>query len=278
MAGFSLDWVPNEANRIATTPTSDVYRGKNQYGQSQVLKCLTEVGRIDERNGAAYLRWRSGKGCVRVIDCNDEQLLLEDAGTHSLYQFTKSDGDYAAMMAVARVIADLHSRVPDVPEALKPLPVHVKALLEKETKYLNSTETDLINLAKQQCRHLLNTSPAPVPLHGDLHHENLYLSDRGWIAIDPKGLIGDPAYEIANLFCNPRDQLELMASRERILQLGTIFSKALNHPVDRLFGWAFVHAMLSVCWRDEDGLDDPRSKYRANSIEVAEALMKLQSR
>lgn len=36
-------------------------------------------------------------------------------------------------------------------------------------------------------------------LHGDLHDKNILLSERGWLAIDPKGIVGDPVYETAML-------------------------------------------------------------------------------
>ncbi len=41
-------------------------------------------------------------------------------------------------------------------------------------------------------------------LHGDLHHENvLDFGEKGWLAIDPKKLYGDRAFDYANIFCNP---------------------------------------------------------------------------
>ncbi|HKA75114.1 MAG TPA: aminoglycoside phosphotransferase family protein [Xanthobacteraceae bacterium] len=37
-------------------------------------------------------------------------------------------------------------------------------------------------------------------LHGDLHHDNiLWDATRGWVAVDPKGVIGEPAYEFGAL-------------------------------------------------------------------------------
>lgn len=69
---------------------------------------------------------------------------------------------------------------------------------------------------------LLSTSPAPVFLHGDLHHENI-LQGQGsdhWV-IDPKGLVGDPAFEAAAWLRNPvnqsREPQELKARFERRL-------------------------------------------------------------
>jgi streptomycin 6-kinase len=43
----------------------------------------------------------------------------------------------------------------------------------------------------------LNASMAePFLLHGDLHHENILAAEREpWLAIDPKGVVGEPARE-----------------------------------------------------------------------------------
>ena len=46
-------------------------------------------------------------------------------------------------------------------------------------------------------------------LHGDLHHENIVLDqNRGYILIDPKGVVGDPVFELSRFILNEfRDTL-----------------------------------------------------------------------
>lgn len=77
---------------------------------------------------------------------------------------------------------------------------------------------------------LLASSPDPVFLHGDLHHENILAGpgDSFW-AIDPKGLVGDPCFEAAAWLRNPRTQsrepqeLEVRLNR-RLEFLSTTFA------------------------------------------------------
>src|SRR5438128_12681264 len=58
----------------------------------------------------------------------------------------------------------------------------------------------------------------PVLLHGDLHHDNILSATRQpWLAIDPKGLIGEPAYEVGAWLRNPLPQLLHMPQPGRIL-------------------------------------------------------------
>jgi len=48
------------------------------------------------------------------------------------------------------------------------------------------------------------SSPEKVFLHGDLHHFNILWDERkGWRVIDPKGLVGDPSFEMTAFLRNP---------------------------------------------------------------------------
>jgi streptomycin 6-kinase len=40
-------------------------------------------------------------------------------------------------------------------------------------------------------------------LHGDIHHRNIRMSGRGWLSLDPKGLVGERTYDCASSLCNP---------------------------------------------------------------------------
>lgn len=107
---------------------------------------------------------------------------------------------------------------------------------------------------------LLATSPEPVFLHGDLHHYNILRGQAGWRMIDPKGVVGDPAYEAAAFIRNPIDTIGsepdlLGCLRRRIDRLAEL----LKTPRSRIWGWSLV----SVSSTDRDA-DDPWAK-----VEVA---------
>src|SRR5207342_152298 len=64
-------------------------------------------------------------------------------------------------------------------------------------------DADLVHTARRVIDRLLETAPPGVLLHGDLHHDNVLLSAQTWVAIDPKGYVGDPASEPGQMFLNP---------------------------------------------------------------------------
>ena len=102
---------------------------------------------------------------------------------------------------------------------------------------------------------LLASSAAPVLLHGDLHHGNILAAAREpWLAVDPKGLVGEPAYEVGALLRNPLPQLlrfphPVRVTERRIAQL----SEELGLERERVRGWGLAQAVLSCWWSVEDG-------------------------
>jgi streptomycin 6-kinase len=98
-----------------------------------------------------------------------------------------------------------------------------------------------------------NAAPS-VLLHGDLHHDNILRARRApWLAIDPKGVVGEPAYETYALFYNPIPHLFDWPDKERIFaRRASILAEELGFDRERLLGWAFYGMVLSAIWTIED--------------------------
>lgn len=94
----------------------------------------------------------------------------------------------------------------------------------------------------------------PALLHGDLQHYNVLRDEkRGWVAIDPKGVVGELEYEIGAALRNPIELPDLLASPDVIERRLARFHGALGIDVDRARGWAFAQGVLSAIWTVEDG-------------------------
>jgi streptomycin 6-kinase len=102
---------------------------------------------------------------------------------------------------------------------------------------------------------LLDSMDEVYLLHGDLHHWNILSSEgAGWLAIDPKGVIGERAFEIGAWMRNPFPRLLEWPNKELVLRRRLdILSVELGFDRDRLKHWAFAQAVLSACWSFEDG-------------------------
>jgi streptomycin 6-kinase len=99
----------------------------------------------------------------------------------------------------------------------------------------------------------MRASPVnPVLLHGDLHHYNILSAQRQpWLAIDPKGLAGEPAYDVAQMLLNPMD-LEPQVHRSLIPRRIDQLASELGLDRQRLIQMGITHTMLSAWWSYED--------------------------
>ena len=107
--------------------------------------------------------------------------------------------------------------------------------------------------ARQLRNRLLQTSAKEVLLHGDLHHDNILQNSNDWVVIDPKGVIGEPAYEVASFIQNPIPELLQHDNASNILgNRINHFANALKLPPRRILDWCFVQAILAWVWALED--------------------------
>ena len=83
-----------------------------------------------------------------------------------------------------------------------------------------------------------------VFLHGDLHHENILRSADGWALIDPKGLCGDPAYEVVAFLRNPIGRLPSGgALKSLIIERIKWFADDLDLDPWRIAAWLTIDMM-----------------------------------
>jgi streptomycin 6-kinase len=118
---------------------------------------------------------------------------------------------------------------------------------------------------------LLASQGQPVLLHGDLHHWNILAAEREpWLAIDPKGLVGECEYEVAALLYNPTPILTDWPDLARVLRRRiAVLSEMLGFDPQRLAAWTCAQAVLSAWWTYEDS-DPPQLDWPI--LALAEAL------
>jgi streptomycin 6-kinase len=128
--------------------------------------------------------------------------------------------------------------------------------------WLNTLDTEhnipsaYLERARELRNELLVSSAQSVLLHGDLHHDNILRHGSGWLVIDPKGVIGEPAYEVAALIRNPIPSLiEHQQANHLIAARIKLFADLLKLPEKRIASWCYVQAVLAWAWALEDGWD-----------------------
>ena len=110
----------------------------------------------------------------------------------------------------------------------------------------------LLDEALSLCGELANSQPELVVCHQDFHGGNvLSAGERGWLAIDPKPLLGERAFDIASLLRDRRDTLLSGPTPARMVRRRLdLLSSELALERQRMRGWAIVHALA---WGLTDG-------------------------
>ncbi|MBN9068932.1 MAG: phosphotransferase [Rhizobiales bacterium] len=273
---FPTRWEVRNPVLIAETFSSRIWKVRLGDGRQAVVKALKPFDDVeDELRGAHYLAWRDGIGTVRLLGFEGQSMLLEYAGETMLSHVLDTEGDEAATDIAAEVLTRLFSPSDQAfPPDLQPLCERFSSLFRKAKADQAAGLTTLYVEAAETAERLLAAPHDLRPLHGDLHHENILHGERGWLAIDAKGVFGDPAFDAANIFYNPLDRDDLCLDPERIARMAQTFSKTLGQDVRNILDHAIAYGCLSAAWHAEDGneKDEERELTVAETIRQVRAL------
>lgn len=241
---------------IEETAAAIIWNVRLEDGRQAALKYYPN-GPGNEAQGIDYLASINGKGAAKLYDKTKEAILLEWLEGPSLGDLSRQGDDVRANAELLHVLQHLHKA--DGPRALSlpRLDDWFKALFEVEFHTecpceLRRTTTHAQSLA----RDLLSSQQDIAPLHGDLHHDNIRYSPRGWLAFDAKGVCGERGYELANAFRNPKGASELVHSPDRVRHLAETWATPLGLSKQRLLSWAAAKCALSIVWRSKGTLRD----------------------
>ena len=95
-------------------------------------------------------------------------------------------------------------------------------------------------------------------LHGDFHHENILSATREpFLAIDPKGIIGNIGYDISIFLINHArwlfDEPDFQKKLDEAIEN---FSEAFEIGSQDLRKWTFAHSVLSAWWTCEENCEN----------------------
>jgi streptomycin 6-kinase len=205
------------------------------------------------------LRLCAGRGMVHLLDADtsNQALLLEHLSPGT--PLSQVADDEQAISLAATVMRYVWRPVPSE----QPFPSLIdwgRGFLHLRQHYeggsgpfpallLEEAETLLAGLSASMTQRVL--------LHGDLHRENILAAQREpWLAIDPKGVIGEPAYETSGLVCyHLPDKLASLEAMRLLARRIDQLAEELDLDRTRVRNWALVQAVMSAWWIIEDGGD-----------------------
>ncbi len=226
-----------------------VASGTRRDGTPVVLKIGCPADYRNDQQEAAALRLYAGAGAVRLLGYDPDRaaLLLERLRPGTMLSALPDDDE--ATLIASRVMRQLWRPVPDQ----HPFPTVADwfgGLRELRAEFAGGTgpfPARTVAEAESLAAELFRTAAPPVVLHGDLHHFNILAGERQpWLAIDPKGVLGEPAYEIGAWMRNwPLGSADPVPQLERRLDL---FAMGLGVERARLRAWTVAQGVLSAWW------------------------------
>lgn len=221
-------------------------------GRTAALKVsYPHPGNVHEPD--AFEAW-GGRGAVLLHERDDARfaMLLERARRSTLAEV--EDGDEVLTVAGRLTRRLAVPAPPGLPRLRDQAGAWEEGLREDAAGLAHSLAPAVVDAAVATVRELGATQP-DIIVHGDLHPGNILRAEREpWLAVDPKGYVGDPAY----------DGGTLLKSRALALLEADDLGAAVHHALDvfvdaaeldreRVRRWAQLHAVQAAFWGRRHG-------------------------
>ncbi len=238
---------------------------RRRAGGTAVLKVsFPHPGNIHEPD--AFAAW-GGRGAVLLLERDDERfaMLLERVQASTLAEVDDED-------EVATVAGRINRRL------AVHAPPNLPRLHERAAAWEEQLRKDAAELAHPLSRYAVDAAVATVRelghiksdtvVHGDLHARNILRADREpWLAVDPKGYAGDPAYDSGTLLKSRALRLlEADDLRTAVRRTLDVFVEAAELDRERARRWAQFHAVQAAFGARRHGFRIARSGPRLDRL------------
>jgi len=224
-------------------------------GTAAVLK-LSFPEDEEFKTEAEALRLFDGRGAARLfrLDLGRGAMLLERLEPGVPLDAVQDDEE--AMSAAADVLRRLW-RPPPADHEFSSVSDWARGLARLRRHFGGGTgplPARMVEEAEALFAELLLSQAEPNLLHGDLHHGNVLAANRRpWLAIDPKGVVGEPAFDTGALLYNTSELLDAPRPAKVLERRIDQLAEELNLDGARVRGWGLSRAVLAAYWSWEDG-------------------------
>ncbi|WP_391122809.1 aminoglycoside phosphotransferase family protein [Psychrobacillus sp. L3] len=229
-------------------------------GNRAILKL--GIPNYDFGNEIRTLRAYNGNGCVKIIKADSENgaMLLEHLQPGTMLTEVEEQlavKTFAHVWTAIRRTVEENADHPSIADWMKAFDRYQDKYQTNEGPIPNH----FVFLARTYFVEIANSSENNDLLHGDLHHENiLYSTTDGWLAIDPKGVIGDNYFDFISFLTN---QLFNKSNPRQLLEKRvTLLCEEMQLNKERLLKAAVAMSTLYTCWGIEDNDPEWENTYR----------------
>ena len=201
------------------------------------------------------LRIFNGKGSIQLLkeDIKDSVMLLERAVPGERLSDKISEDQVTIF---ADVVKKLHVQTAPDLSGFPTLNFWAKDFASYRDKFSLSSgpiPQKLFEKAEAIFTQYPKDNKQKVLLHGDLHAMNILSSQRGWLAIDPKGIVGEKEFETGVFLRNPYGEFPHETNYKKfIVNRIVLCAELTGFDKKRITHWAFATAVNAMIWFLED--------------------------
>ena len=221
-------------------------------------EAIVKTGLTDEFPAQTEaLRYCAGQGMVQLLAYDEQEKVMLMERVQPGTTLRAVENDEVAISAAAAVMRRLWRPLPAQHYPFPTIDDWGKTFARIRKQYAGGPcpmPYEYLDRAEQLYAELSASMAEPVLLHGDLHQDNILSSQREpWLAIDPKGVIGEPAYDTGALLRNfLPDILSYPNPKQLMTRRIDQLSAELDIERERIANWGFAQAVLSMLWCIED--------------------------
>ena len=219
-----------------------------QYGTAVLKVCQAASGSAEIR---ALLEYGGSSFCTLFASNMEDGVLLEEA----ILPGTQLRA-VASMEKRVDIFLSLHTKLhiqPKEPEMFTTYSQWVEdAASFIATQDEHRTLCHYMEEARAMYRALRRTYNRDLLLHGDFHHDNILLDKGGaYKIIDPKGVVGDPIFDLPRFILNENDYHEAYTvdeNRRHVASAIALIGSRTGLPLHDIRQAFFVEMALANCW------------------------------
>lgn len=245
--GLAALWGLSRLREVPDKSWNHVVKGERSGGIPVVLKIAVSKEVFEEEKRA--LIYFQNHGMIPLLDYSEDYnafLLHQAVPGSSLLMLNSPDEHYTIRDSIyIQVMNQLH-----LAKGKQSAFSGVEKWLETLDKDFDVIPQTILFRARKTRDYLLKTSSNKFVLHGDLHQDNILLDGTSYIAIDPKGVVGEREFEAAAF-----DFVKKHETPHHLFVRIKQFASRAKMDQDRLIDWVFVRLALAAAWFIEDNRD-----------------------
>ncbi|MFP7297108.1 aminoglycoside phosphotransferase family protein [Neobacillus niacini] len=245
---FLEKWELTSEGPVANLSYNYVIKVRDTQGTPLILKL--GVPNFDTSNEMVTIEAYDGEGCARILKADPKNgVMLMERLVPGIMLSEETD-ERIVLENFIKVWKAIRRPLPN--GGSTPSLIHWFEGLKRYRETGNiQISMEHVQLAEKFFQEIIQTSVGPELLHGDLHHENiLYSEQKGWMAIDPKGVAGDSYFDVVSFLVN---QLDSKVDPKSTLKLRVdTISQQLGLDKERLLKASIALGTLYAAWGIED--------------------------